>query len=69
MNSPHSHCLTQEARRNPHEIETFPDREPSQDQADPSEREEGELASDHGDPDLDQGDSNLEQLMLTEEKQ
>ena len=42
-----------------HDKETSRDGEPSPDQADPSDGEEGELASDHEDPDLDEGDPNL----------
>ena len=40
--------------------ETSGDREPSPDRVDPSEGEEGELASEEEDPKLDQGDPNLD---------
>ena len=49
--------------------ESFLHREPSPDHVDPSEGEEGELASDEEDPGLDRGDPNLTQLVLTEEEQ
>ena len=72
MNSPHSHGLTQEARRNipsSYNKEHSRDREPSWDLEDPSEGEKGQVVSDHKDSDLDQGNPNLDQLMLMAEEQ
>ena len=44
-------------------------REPYPDCFDPSDGEEGELASDEEDSNLNQGDHNLDQFMLMEEEQ